>query len=158
MAILFKLNTFSFGFKHLHIYKKAVKTGKLNNIISDFTLYYKNGSNENLSEFLSDCTEESLVNCQNLLRKYIVVDNTSPEMNPNIEMMGVGVYPIVSPGVLNNTEIIYNQNYNPSISENEQNNYSGNGNIYANVNNQGNNINYQVQPDLNDEDDTTKLQ
>ena len=41
----------------------------------NYIIIYQNGTTENVSYYFNGCTEQSIVNCENLFRKYLPVDN-----------------------------------------------------------------------------------
>ena len=41
----------------------------------NYIIIYQNGTTENVSYYFKGCTEQSIVNCENLFRKYLPVDN-----------------------------------------------------------------------------------
>ena len=152
MTKIVKLNSYE-----EHIEKKYESKGKTETIVENYThciLYYKDGTNEDISYFFDDLDNESLKKCNNLLGKYIVMDYINPKMEPTVEMNGTGGYPVSTPGA-DNSNIMPNQinndvaqpyynpgippNYNPNVQQNYNSgmgqntpeNYSGNGNIYV---------------------------
>ena len=99
---------------------QIAKMNIINQGISSYIITYNNGMTEDVSNYFNDRDQESLINCQNFLRKYI-----------NIEI-GMPIYPQVTPG------------YNPNIDlyNNNQQNYNANVNVYSNNNNGYNQNNY----------------
>ena len=104
--------------------------------ISSYIITYNNGMTEDVSNYFNDRDQNSLVNCQNFLRKYI-----------NIEI-GVPFYQQGVPG--------YNPNIN-AINNNYQQSYDANVNVYS-INNDSVNQNIPVQQNLACQDEASKPQ
>ena len=64
-----------------------------------YIITYKNGTTEDISQYFSGCNQQSSVDSQNLLRKYIKVENTNPQIACNTQ--GIGYNPNVAPGYNN---------------------------------------------------------
>ena len=152
------------------------KIAKMHN----FTIYYKDGSNEDINLYFSNMNNESVEKCKNFLKKFIVIDNRGPETIPSAEMAVVSGCPVITPDTAYNSNSMTNQinnpnippnynpnippnynpnmaqNYNSDIAKNTPENYSGSGNIYANTNNVNtpeNNMDCPVPQDSNNVND-----
>ena len=132
-----KMNIISQG-----IERRVISTGdnfpnRYENIpISSYIITYKNGMTEDVSNYFNYRNQDSLINCQNFLRKYI-----------NIEI-GMPIYPQVVPG--------YNPNIGP-LYNNYQQNYNANVNVYTN-NNNGYNQNNSIPQNLPNQEEVSKPQ
>lgn len=107
----------------IQIYKTEKIKKSINKTNNNYIIYYKGGSSEDITDFFMNSTEKSLINCENLLKKYIFVDNTISTMNPMVEMMGVNVYSEDTSGTFYNSNI-QNQNYNPVMEKKVPQNFN----------------------------------
>ena len=98
-----------------------------------YILTYKNGTVEDISNYFIGCSQESLVDCQNLLKKYLPVENIINQMSSDFPQG----FPGYNPNMIQGTPQYYNQQ-----------NYNTNGNINVNNNVAGNNENNNVQQNL----------
>ena len=63
----------------------------------NYMIIYTNGTNEDISNYLNGFTDDSIVNCQNFLKKYLAVKNTIPQMMGIILQWVPGYNPNISP-------------------------------------------------------------
>ena len=116
-----------------HCCKKPPKIIDLDQIekINNYTIIYKNGIKEDISNYFQNFSEKSLEDCQNLLRKYLVVENTRPQItlyypnmtpiyNNTVPNQQNAYYAITPQGLSQN---YYQQNYNANniMASNNQN-------------------------------------
>ena len=85
---------------------------------TNFIIVYENGTTENISNYFSGYSEHALADLQNLLRKYLVVENTMPQM--------IGLQQVIPSNNIYNQNIPIQQNYIPVINDVSNPNYSKN--------------------------------
>ena len=117
-------------------------------LINNYSIIYKNGTIENLSNYFAGCDEQSLVNCQNLFRKYLTVENTMPQMMVNYPQK----IPVYNPNMFPNQQ---NGFYTDMVQEIPEN-YYVNANIYSNNNVNDINQNNLIQQNLSIDDGISK--